>query len=228
MQAQTIIRFTTISFIFFITACMPKAIYVKPENMWKPPQNVAVLPFDNMSNDEEGPILVRSLFARKISEKGFFVQDPDETDEILRDMGITYGGQLKGIPSEELAKKLGVDGLFYGTVLNFEYTIGLFETKKIVRLNARLVDGWRDELFWEAEQESQESKSRIITILTSKPDEMLKNTAADLGGDIAAKVITKSLEGLLNHPLYNHSDRAVNKTIASLPYCEPGYMKPVE
>ena len=90
--------------IFLLTGCAPKAKFVKPDNCWQPPQKVAILPFDNLSNDEEGPGLVRTLFVEKLADKGFILQDCQETDNILRDLGITYGGQLKSIKRESLPK----------------------------------------------------------------------------------------------------------------------------
>ncbi len=225
MQNKAVICFSLIFFIFILAGCSSTSkVYIKSDNIWNPPRIVAVLPFANMSKDEQGPVMVRLLFIQKLNDKGYIVQDPNETDKILQDLGITYGGQLNSITPEELDQQLGVDGLFYGTVLNFEYTVGIIETKKEVRLDAKFIDGWRNVLYWESSQGFVESKSRVFTILGSRPEDMLKNVAADIGKDLVTKAIVKSLKDMIGHPLYIHSEQCISLTLSSLPDYMPGYI----
>jgi hypothetical protein len=211
--------------IFFIFAGCAATKPVDPN--WMPPQSVAVLPFDNMSLDENGPVLVRLIFIGYLTNMGYIVQAPDRTDAILRDLGITYGGQLNSITPGELVRKLGVDGLIYGTVLKFEYTVGLIDTKKGVRLRASFLDGWRNVSLWESEQGYEESKSRL-GFLIDKPRDIFKDTASDFGRDLMTKAALGSLKGLIGNPLFPQADRAVGLTIASLPDYQPGYEAPPE
>lgn len=223
MQIQRIIFLILIVILF---ACGPKAKFVKMDNLWTPPKNVAVLPFENFSNDTEGPNLVRLLFIQQLINKGFNPQNFEETDKILRDLGITDGGQLNSISSIELVKNLGVDGLFYGKLLNFKYSVGILKTTRNVKLNVKLIDGWRNDLYWESEQEHDESKSRLGAIMSLNLKEIAEDAIKDIGKDLLVKGLSQALKGMLGHPLYSVANTAVNNVIITLPYYREGYNPP--
>ena len=222
MQIKITKEILLLIFALALAGCATKA-----EINWHPPVNVAVLPFDNITMDENGPVLARLIFIEHISNMGYNVQDPRHTDEILRNLGITYGGQLGSITPQELVQNLGVDGLFYGTVLKFEYTVGLLNTTKYVRLKAKFIDGWRNLCLWENESGVEETKSRLAFI-GEKPENILNDTATDIGRDLINKAIAYSLKDLLGHPLYNQSDQTVSQTLKTLPDCQPGYVTPAQ
>ena len=112
--------------------------------------------------------------------------------------------------------------------MNFEYSVGIIETKKYVKVNLKLIDGWRDDLFWEAEQEKNDSKSRLGALFSLNIAEVAKNVSEDLGGDIIVKGISKSLKGFLGHPLYSEAKTVVDRTAMTLPGFKPGYTAPMD
>jgi hypothetical protein len=77
-------------------------------------------------------------------------QDPKETDQILRDrMGITLGGQLSLTTAQKLGEELEVEGVLYGTLMDFdESTLGAINIKK-VRGKFMLVNTMTGQARWE-------------------------------------------------------------------------------
>lgn len=127
------------SLLLVLASCtLPSMIPPNPAN---PVRKVAVLPMYNATNDIDGPQMVRESFAERLPKWHYQVQPLNETDQILRDqMGITLGSQLELTNPQTLGKTLGVDGVIYGYLLNFDHiTTGVYNAKK-VRGGFRLVD----------------------------------------------------------------------------------------
>ena len=135
------------SLLLILASCtFPSMIPPNPAN---PVRKVAVLPVYNATNDIDGPVLVRELVEKRARDWQYQTQPINETDQILRDqMGITLGSQLELTNPLSLGKTLGVDGVIYGYLLNFEtVTTGVYNVKK-VRLGLRLVDAKTGRTVW--------------------------------------------------------------------------------
>ncbi|MBE9529471.1 MAG: DUF799 family lipoprotein [Proteobacteria bacterium] len=118
-------------------------------NLSNPVYTVAVLPMYNVTNDVEGPQLVRELMAERV-EQGYYRTVPLDTldKELLEKTGITLGSQLELISPKKLGEILRVDGLLYGYLLDFEdVTTGLVNVKR-VRAGFRLVETATGKTIW--------------------------------------------------------------------------------
>ena len=118
-------------------------------NMANPVYTVAVLPFYNATNDVGGPAMVRELFAERLGRWHYSSLPLKEVDLRLRDsFGITLGSQLELTTAAELGAELGVDGLFYGYLLDFNHiTTGVYNEKK-VRAGFKLIDVKTGAVVW--------------------------------------------------------------------------------
>jgi hypothetical protein len=114
------------------------------------PPRPYVLPFTNETNDVDGPVVLRKKMIEALEDHSYVVKDVKETDEILRDrMGITLGGQLSLTTPQKLGQELGVEGVLYGTLMDFnETTLGAIDIKK-VRGKFKLVDTMTGQNIWE-------------------------------------------------------------------------------
>ena len=121
-----------------------------PRDMSNPLKRVAILPMKNDTNDVDGPDVMRSKMAHALERRSYVVKDLKETDQILRDrMGITLGGQLSMTTARQLGETLGVEGVLYGTLMDFdETTLGVVNVKK-VRGKFKLVNAMTDQSVWE-------------------------------------------------------------------------------
>jgi hypothetical protein len=136
-------------FVFLVVhgcAGMGGGIKPNPDN---PIRTVAVLPMVNNTNDVEAPDKVREMFHEKLQAYYYNVKPLKETDEILNlQMGITLGKQLELTTAQQLGEKLGVDGVFYGYLLNFDETVtGAYDLNK-VRMGWKLVNTKTGEISW--------------------------------------------------------------------------------
>jgi hypothetical protein len=121
-----------------------------PTDPSNPLKRVAVLPMKNDTNDVDGPDVVRQKMAEALTKRSYMVMDVKESDQILRDrMGINLGGQLELTTPQKLGETLGVEGVLYGTLMDFdEITTGLYNAKK-VRGTFKLVNTVTGQPIWE-------------------------------------------------------------------------------
>ncbi|MFH0807203.1 MAG: GNA1162 family protein [Elusimicrobiota bacterium] len=115
-----------------------------------PQIKVAILPMDNQTTNMDGPRLVREKFYRRMQEKyGYITQPIEETDALLKEMGITDGGQLNSVKPQDVGKKLNVDALIYGNLLVFKpvrVSLGA-----VLKVSYRMLDTNTGGTLWETE-----------------------------------------------------------------------------
>ncbi|MBI5641901.1 MAG: DUF799 family lipoprotein [Deltaproteobacteria bacterium] len=145
-------KMKSLLFLLFISlilvSCVPPARHIPP-NYSNPVYSVALLPLYNATNDVDGPRMVREEFSKRIKSMHYDSKPLKEVDQILLDkMGITLGAQLELTDHKKLGETLGVDGVIYGYLLNFDdVTTGLYNMKK-VRAGFKLVDTRTGRVIW--------------------------------------------------------------------------------
>jgi hypothetical protein len=144
-------RFYIVFFVFIVIAgCVPPRYIPRYQDTSNPLKRVAVLPMKNDTMDVDGPNVVRKKMIAALGNKSYIVKDTQETDQILRDqMGINLGGQLEMTTPQKLGEVLGVEGVLYGTLMDFdETTTGVLNVKK-VRAKFKLVNAMTGQTVWE-------------------------------------------------------------------------------
>lgn len=142
---------TVFGTLLMLSACaVPRHPAPRYYDATNPLKRVAVLPMKNDTDDVEGPALVRKRMVEALVNKSYIIKDMKETDQTLRDrMGINLGGQLEMTTPQKLAEVLGVEGLLYGTLIDFgETNLGVLSVRK-VRAKFKLVDAQSGGVFWE-------------------------------------------------------------------------------
>lgn len=139
----------TIILLAAVTGCVPPSSHL-PRDFSNPLKRVAILTMKNDTNDVDGPDAMRKKMAQALERRSYVVKDLKETDQILRDrMGITLGGQLSLTTAQELGRELGVEGVLYGTLMDFnETTLGAINVRK-VRGKFKLVNTMTGQAVWE-------------------------------------------------------------------------------
>lgn len=141
--------FTIFCLLFTVfSGCAARHHYVQP-NPANPMRTVAVLPMVNQTNDIEGPEKARAMLAEQLVERQYVVKPMAEVNQTLKDeLGITLGSQLDMTNPQELGQKLGVDGVIYGTLFDFdEKTTGVLNIRR-VRAGFKLVDAKTGTVVW--------------------------------------------------------------------------------
>lgn len=151
--------------LLFASACAK----LPPPDPMNPIARVAVLPFQNSTNDMDGPNWVREALARVVMSRYYNVFSGDSVDQSLREkMNITLGGQLDytnpgaGAPSpQDVGKVLDVDGLVYCNLIDFQNTITGFYNKKSVKAHCKLVNAKTAQVVWDREEAASKSEMNL-------------------------------------------------------------------
>jgi hypothetical protein len=151
-------------------------------------QTIAVLPFDNESNDVNAADVMQRLTYLALKPSVYQVSDLDEINKKLADVGIVDGGQLPVIDPVKLGKDIGVQALMYGNVESFNYTnVGYFLQRKVT-LELKLVDVGTGQTLWE---NSGTGATRQVHV---DPQEAKNAFAAGLASQLADKMFDTPLE----------------------------------
>lgn len=142
-----------LSACIFLTGCgipITKGKILSQKSGADIPDLIAILPPENQSNDMTAVEVIQRAGGAMVTGRGYYALANKAQDEVLRKMGITDGGQLRAYKPSDICKNLGVQGLLYSTVENFnEINIGFWMSKK-VKVNYTLVDQ-NGETLWQGE-----------------------------------------------------------------------------
>jgi TolB-like protein len=162
-----------------------QSVFILPQHLEKV-SIVAVLPFSNFSNDQHAGDVVSELFSAKLFKTGKFkVMDKSEMQRLIQDKNFILPEEIDRSTAARLASVLGVDGVFYGAVLEYSYLDEIRDgqvmaREPVVGLQARMVEGKSGSLIW-ATAHSRSSyemvrsnRDSITKVANSAIDEMLK------------------------------------------------------
>lgn len=130
-----------------LSACVP--LPPVPPNPSNPIRTIAVLPLVNNTNDVEAPAYARQQFTTELERHQYVIKPLADVDQVLKDqMGITLGAQLDLTTPQKLGETLGVDGVFYGSLDEFNHKItGVYNVKR-VRIRTKLVNCKTGQTVW--------------------------------------------------------------------------------
>lgn len=157
---------------------------------------VALAPMENRSNDLSASEIIRGAFAEELANRGWNVLPTAESDQALREsLGISYGGQLAATTPAEVCKALGIEGVFYGEVSEWnKTTTGFYNTISVAAFfKLYRKDGT---LAWEG----NDAQKRV-------------DTPRGGGGDLGAEIVARALGNLLLNPMTPYG-RSVARNIA--------------
>lgn len=195
--------------IIFTDGCTIKYVHIPR----KPPLKVAVLPMENLSNDVNGPVVIRKSFNESIARKGYITMDLEEIDRILRDIGITDGGQIRAFDNKFISEKLGVNVLIFGEVVQYFQGTSLeiippgLVYKREVKAHFKMIDISTEKVMWENEHGlvTKDPLGRE----KKKKDDTEHTFFGDLVGNVLADTIKSGLEIL--------SDKLAKQIADSMP-----------
>lgn len=136
-----------LTLILFLSAC---AGLPKPQpDLSNPIRTVAILPFENGSNNIDAPNKLRELFKSKFGLKFYKVLAIEEVDQILLDdFGITLGEHFEDVDFEEIKAKIGADAYVFGNITHFDQTIAGIINIKRVRAEMKMMQASNNEIVW--------------------------------------------------------------------------------
>jgi hypothetical protein len=155
---------------------------------------------ENRSNDLDASEIIRGAFVDQIARQGWNVMPVPEGDRLLREsLGVSYGGQLEATTPEEVCRALGVEGVFYGEVQEWnKTTTGLYNSVSVIAtFKLYRADG---SLAWEGS------------------DRQFQNRVPQGGGrDIGGQIVGHALLNLLMNPMTPYGKAAGRNIAMKLP-----------
>jgi hypothetical protein len=161
-----------------------------------------------------GGEFVRHAFIDLVKSHYYSVMSPGETDQILKDkFGITLGGQLDlsnpaiGAPSpQSIGEALGVDGVFYGTLEEFDHVYLMYYEDKWVKVSFIMINSKTGLPVW-----TEEARASNISSL----NKLFNPLAQGLSGMIISRALGQN-------PLKQETDEVMRKLGKTLPF-GPGH-----
>jgi TolB-like protein len=108
-------------------------------------KSIAILPFENFTNDPAAPRIMRELVKAELKGKGWvFLTKDDAIEEFLARRRIRYTNAITRLTAREMGKVLGVDAVFVGTVTQYAAANGTV----VVGITARLLSTNNGGIIW--------------------------------------------------------------------------------
>jgi hypothetical protein len=181
----------------------PSAYLVSPALRAVSDLRVAVLPFDNQSTDVGAPDVMRRLAVEDFKKRGYQPLAEDEVDGKLSSLGVSEGGQLRGVKPEDLGRALGVDLLAYGDVEDFTFQNLGFVVRKAVALRVKIISAATGETLYEGA-----GSGKDIKVFFDR-----ERAKAAFVEQMAVKLV----QNILKTPLKKEAETAARKALDSLP-----------
>lgn len=120
---------------------------------WSPvgfPHSIAIAPLANDTLSIEGPKILRVRLRRALAAHGYQTQPLGVTDDHLRGIGITLGGQVPATPWEEMRDALGTDAVLTGRLIKHSAIVAGVVNTRTVEAEVVLTDLRTGQILWHA------------------------------------------------------------------------------
>lgn len=137
--------------VISLPACTPMlpTTFVHPAFDFSYVRRVAVIPFENLSDDRgAGARMSRYFVSELLATEAFSVVEPGEVSKALTAMGIVRTAELTEAQIIELGKTLDAQGLFLGSVPESGVQRAGGTSEAVVTLDVRLVETETGEVVW--------------------------------------------------------------------------------
>jgi TolB-like protein len=130
---------------------MRPTVFINEQYDFRFLERVAVIPFDNLSNDQGAGNRATRLFISKIlSERAFDVVEPGEVSRVLEKYATVRTGQLTEEQIKAIGQELKVQGIILGTVTESSTVTGGGTTTSTITIVARMVETEKGTTVWSA------------------------------------------------------------------------------
>lgn len=178
-------RFEWICLFALLVGCSrhPR-LYFKPAYDFSGSRKIAVLPFENLSDDGgAGEKLQKIFLVELLKQKKWEVLEPGEVERALRELRIRATDKLSSEQARQLKEKLGLDWIFFGTALEYSTPQAGSREAPVVSLTARVLDAATGEIIWAAFGSRQGDDSEFLFEVGKV------NSTSELAKKIAEKMV---------------------------------------
>ncbi|MBK7093409.1 MAG: hypothetical protein IPH59_17125 [bacterium] len=130
---------------------MGSTVFVHRDYNFNFVEKVAVIPFENLSNDQGASARVTHLFITELlAADAFDVVEPGEVSLALSKMSLTRSDMISEDQAKQLGKALGVQGLILGAVNESSGLRSAGNGETVVTLDVRMVETESAQTVWSA------------------------------------------------------------------------------
>lgn len=130
---------------------MKPTVFIHPEYNFGFVQRVAVIPFENLSDNQGAASRATRFFISELlASETFEVVEPGEVFNVLSSLSTLRAGELSAEQIKEIGQKLKVQGLFFGSVNESSSSRSGSVQTHSVSMVVRLVDAESGETVWSA------------------------------------------------------------------------------
>ncbi len=133
--------------LFFIQGCGPTH-FVRPKTDVESIKKVAVLPFENFTQDDYAGEKIRRIVITELLLRDVDVIEPGEVTRLLREMKVKSLSSLKITEIQDIGKTLGVEAVMMGSVEAFGTGRGISVNYPEVTINLRMIEVNSGNIVW--------------------------------------------------------------------------------
>ncbi len=132
-------------------AGMRPTLFIHPEFDFGYVERVAVIPFENLTNEQgAGSKATRFFITELLASEAFIVIEPGEVTRVLAKFSTVRAADLTQEQIVSIGKELNVQGLFFGSVNETSSTRSGSSSEHVVTLVIRMVETDIGETVWTA------------------------------------------------------------------------------
>ncbi|MBI2876983.1 MAG: hypothetical protein HYY20_08890 [Candidatus Tectomicrobia bacterium] len=139
-----------LTLLFFLASCSGPTLYVHPSANFSLVKRVAVLPFDNLTDERTAGEIVHDIFVTQLLARGLFgVVEQGEVMRVIREKGLNPSKGLSATEAKTLGRALNIQGIILGTVEVYEPSKrGGNISYPVVAFSVRMVEVEKGEVIW--------------------------------------------------------------------------------
>lgn len=140
------------------------------------PVRVAILPFENLTNNDKAGSLVRNSFYSQFASKKYRDVELFEIDEILDDNGLYEDHTYNSLEVSKLGQLLNADGVVYGKITGYnKLHLGLY-SQVYVELEVKLVEASTSKVLWQVKHKTAHHEGDLPLELIGVVSAMFRTT----------------------------------------------------
>ncbi len=163
-----------------------------------PIRSIAILPFNNQTDNEEISTILREAVFRNLSLKGYDLVKLKQIDHKLK-MASYHTEELNTIGNYQLGRILEADALIYGTVTKCSKLFSVIYSRITIGAELELVDTFDSKTIWKANHEELTHSGIPPISPFSIPEKIIEssiNVRDKVIGDTADKLAEKIVKGI--------------------------------
>jgi len=164
MSKRKILLAGLLLFLMLFGCGIKPTIFLHPQFNFGFVENVAIIPFDNLSKDQgAGARVTRFFLSELLATQAFEVVEPGEVTRVMKGFSTLRASEFSKEQILELGKELNVQGIFFGSVTESStINIGGSAVSSLT-LMVRMVETETGETVWTATH-SEDGKGFLSTV----------------------------------------------------------------